>query len=104
MVAEVRAELLSFPVRHDDVADDLGLCGQILDRMVVPRAPAPKEPSKILSTDPSICNISLTELFEANERRHRKSGAHPVTSKQECGQLRSISRGADAYSAKGRPP
>ena len=102
MAAEVRAELLELPGRCATTMSPTTLASAVspLDT----RAPAPKKPPKILSTDPSICNISLTELFEANERRHRKSGAHPVTSKQECGQLRSISRGAHAYSAKGRPP
>jgi predicted phage terminase large subunit-like protein len=72
---DVRAELLSFPAaRHDDCADALGLIGQILDRMFAPSAPAPKTPPKVLSTDSTLCNISLTELFEANERRHQKSG------------------------------
>ncbi len=71
----VRAELLSFPAaRHDDCADALGLIGQILDRMSAPSVPAPPKPRKLLSTDPALCNISLTELFEANERRHQKSG------------------------------
>jgi predicted phage terminase large subunit-like protein len=72
---EVRAELLSFPAaRTDDAADSLGLIGQILDRMSAPSVPAPPKPRKLLSTDPALCNISLTELFEANERRHQKSG------------------------------
>ena len=73
--ANVRAELLSaFAGAHDDCADALGLIGQILDRMHAPSVPAPKPPPKVLSTDPALCNISLTELFEANERRHQKSG------------------------------
>ncbi len=39
-------------------------------------SPLPQQaPLKILSTDPNICNITLLELFEANERRHRKMGA-----------------------------
>ena len=72
---EVRAELLGFPAaKWDDVPDALGLCGQILDRMSAPSVPTPPKPRKLLSTDPALCNISLTELFEANERRHQKSG------------------------------
>jgi hypothetical protein len=59
--------------KHDDVADALALVGQILDKMSTPHAtPAPKPP-KILSMDPNVCNVTLTELFEANERRARRS-------------------------------
>jgi predicted phage terminase large subunit-like protein len=72
---DARAELLSaFAGAHDDCADALGLIGQILDRMSAPSVLAPPKPRKLLSTDPALCNISLTELFEANERRHQKSG------------------------------
>jgi hypothetical protein len=69
---EARAELLSFPAgKHDDVADALALVGQILDKMSSPHAvPVTKLP-KILSTDPSKCTVTLTDLFEANERRPR---------------------------------
>ncbi len=44
--AEVEAELLSFPAgKHDDVPDALGLCGQLLDRMLPPpSAKPPPEP------------------------------------------------------------
>ena len=39
--ANFRAELLSFPAgKHDDICDALGLIGQLLDQMVVGRAPA----------------------------------------------------------------
>jgi predicted phage terminase large subunit-like protein len=73
---EARAELLSFPAsKHDDVADALALVGQILDKMCAPHgAPAPKPP-KIFSTDPTVCNVTLTELFEANERTARRGPA-----------------------------
>jgi predicted phage terminase large subunit-like protein len=38
--ANFRAELLSFPAgKHDDICDALGLIGQLLDQMVVGRAP-----------------------------------------------------------------
>ena len=65
---EVRAELLSFPAaRTDDAPDALGLIGQILDRMSAPSEPAKKEPSKILGE-----NVTLTDLFNANERYYKK--------------------------------
>jgi predicted phage terminase large subunit-like protein len=70
----VRSELLSFPVApNDDVADSLGLIGQILDKMSAPHVPTPKPPNKVLSTNPAECTVSLTDLFEANEMRHKKS-------------------------------
>jgi hypothetical protein len=31
-----------------------------------------KTQPKILSTDPSTCTVTLTDLFEANERRSKK--------------------------------
>lgn len=45
--AEVEAELLSFPAgKHDDVADALGLCGMLLDRILPPpTAKPPAEPA-----------------------------------------------------------
>jgi hypothetical protein len=73
--SEIRAELLSFPAaKHDDAADALGLIGQILDKMFAPHVPPKKEPPKILSTDPGMCNVTLSDLFSANERRHKRSG------------------------------
>ena len=68
------SEALTFPTTTDDQVDCLSLFGQLLDRLVPGREPVKKEPPKVLSTDPALCNISLTELFEANERRHQKSG------------------------------
>ena len=39
-----RSELLAFPTaRHDDQVDALGLVGQLLDRMVTAKRPAPKQ-------------------------------------------------------------
>ena len=71
---DVRAELLSFPAaRHDDCADALGLIGQILDRMSAPSVPAPKPKPKILSTDPALCSVTLSDLFEQADRRWKKS-------------------------------
>ncbi len=70
---EFRRELLSFPAgRHDDQVDALSLIGQVLDRMIKGRKPEKDiKVGKILSTDPTICNVTLTELFEANENRVR---------------------------------
>lgn len=44
-VAAFLSELLSFPAsRHDDQVDALGLCGQLLDRMLVGTKPKPTQP------------------------------------------------------------
>ena len=73
---EVRAELLSFTAaNHDDCADALGLIGQILDKMSAPHVPAPKPPPKVLSTDPALCSVTLSDLFEQAERRSKGRGA-----------------------------
>jgi hypothetical protein len=73
--ADVRAELLSFPGagKHDDAADALGLCGQILDRMSSPHVPTPKEPRKtIVIGGPS--TATLLDVFEENERFRKRHG------------------------------
>lgn len=73
---ECRAEALSFPVaKHDDFCDALGLIGQILDKMFAPHVPTPKSPPKILSTDPALCTVTLADLFEQSDRRHKHSGS-----------------------------
>ena len=50
--------------------DALGLIGQILDKMVSGKmlAPEPEKP-KVLSTDPTTCTVTLTDMFEAHEKR-----------------------------------
>lgn len=63
-------ELMTFPAgRNDDMVDALSLIGQVLDRMVKgsPKAAEP-DPEKILSTDPAVCSVTLTDLFDANEQ------------------------------------
>ena len=74
-ISDFVAELISFPnAAHDDQVDACSVLFQSLANITPGREPPKKEPPKILSTDPALCNISLTELFEANERRHQKSG------------------------------
>lgn len=66
-----KAELMSFPAaRNDDQVDVLGLIGQVLDKMVPGRKidPFDEKRPKIISTDPSTCTVSLTDLFEDNEK------------------------------------
>jgi hypothetical protein len=71
---DFRAELLGFPAaKFDDQVDALSLIGQLTDKMW-PGHPLPtKTPPKILSTDSSLCTVTLSDLFTANERRHKKS-------------------------------
>jgi phage terminase large subunit-like protein len=46
-VADWLAELLNFPAsKYDDQVDAMGLCGQLLDKMVTGRAQAP-DPKKL---------------------------------------------------------
>ena len=71
-----KAELMTFPAgRNDDQVDSLSLIGQVLDKMVRgrPAAPPPSAP-KVLSMDPAQCTVTLTDLFEANERRGDRRG------------------------------
>lgn len=66
----LRQELLAFDAgKHDDQVDALGLIGQVLDRMVAGKPLATAPLRKILSTDPTQCNVTLNDLFETQKRR-----------------------------------
>ena len=69
------SEILTFPAagRNDDCVDCLSLFGQLLDRLVPGREVAKKEPPKVLSTDPALCSVTLSDLFEQADRRWKKS-------------------------------
>lgn len=71
---DFRKELLTFPAgKYDDQVDAISLIGQILNRMVSGRNyDAEAEVTKVLSSDPTVCNVTLTDLFEDNERRSRR--------------------------------
>jgi predicted phage terminase large subunit-like protein len=73
-LAAFRSEVLGFPaVKFDDQVDCLSLLGQVLDKLsAVSPPPAEKTRPKIISTDPSLCSVTLTDLFESNERHRRK--------------------------------
>jgi predicted phage terminase large subunit-like protein len=72
-VADLVAEILAFPAgRHDDQVDCMSLLGQLLGQLIVGRAPESTEPPKVLSTDPGLCTVTLTDLFEQSECRHRR--------------------------------
>jgi hypothetical protein len=50
------------------------LVGQLIDKMPPGRVPADlKKKPKVLSTDPNTCTVTLEDLFEARERRERRS-------------------------------
>src|SRR5262249_61634753 len=60
--------------KHDDIVDALGLIGQILDRMSPGHPLEPDKPRpKVLSFEPGKTTLTLTELFEENERRYKRS-------------------------------
>jgi len=75
----LKHELLTFPAgKTDDQVDALGLLGQVLDKMIS-GAPLPSDPErpKRLSSNPEECTLSLTDLFEDNEKRlGKKNNAH----------------------------
>lgn len=77
---EFRHELLAFPAgKTDDQVDALGLLGQVLDKMIS-GSPIGEEirVEKILSTDPNLCNVTLEEIFTANETRGSKNKASRI--------------------------
>lgn len=77
---EFRRELLTFPAgKYDDSVDALGLIGQVLDKMISGRVLAPPaKPPKVLSTDPSLCTVTLNDMFEANEQRGANNRVHRI--------------------------
>ncbi len=72
--AELKRELLTFPAgKTDDMVDALGLLGQSLDIMVQGHMLDSEESKpKVLSTNPELCTLSLTDLFEDNEKGRDK--------------------------------
>ena len=72
---DFRSELLAFPVgRHDDAVDATALVGQCIDRMHAGSPLSPqKKPPRILSTDPATNTICMNDLWEAEERRHKRA-------------------------------
>ena len=63
--------------KYDDQVDALSLIGQVLDKMIpADEAKLGKEATKVFSTDPGKCTVTLDDLWEANESRigSKKSG------------------------------
>ena len=69
--SELKRELMTFPAgKNDDCVDALGLIGQVLDKMVSGRKVDPDAAKpKVFSTNPADCTVTLTDMFEANERQ-----------------------------------
>lgn len=68
---DLRNEMMAFPTGHtDDQVDALSLIGQVLERMVSgnPKSETAEKP-KVFSTHPGECTVTLTDLFEENERK-----------------------------------
>lgn len=74
--AEFRKELLLFDAgTYDDQVDALSLIGQVLDKMVAADGSSLAMPKpKVFSTNPSLCTVTLEDMFDANENRHGKLG------------------------------
>ena len=70
---DFRSEVLTFPTSTDDQVDCLSLPGEPLDRLVPGSEPAKKEPPKVLSTNPELCTVTLSDMFQQAERRWKKS-------------------------------
>jgi hypothetical protein len=61
--------------RNDDMVDCCSLLGQLISDLVPGSEPRKKEPPKVLSTDPAICNITLNDLWAAQERKTKGRSA-----------------------------
>jgi predicted phage terminase large subunit-like protein len=70
-------EMLAFPSagRTDDQVDCMSLLGALVDKLAPGEAPLKKEPPAVISTDPNSCTLTLTQLFEDNERHGKRGGA-----------------------------
>jgi predicted phage terminase large subunit-like protein len=72
---DFRAEVLAFPNgRHDDIADTLGLIGQLIDKFAPPVVvPFERPQPKIISTDPKKRTVTLEDLFDTNDPPKRRN-------------------------------
>jgi hypothetical protein len=72
---DLKSELMVFPNgNNDDQVDALSLIGQVLDKMMPGEAPAePREPTKVFSTDPKSCTVTMNDMWEANSIKRKGS-------------------------------
>lgn len=70
-----KAELMMFNNgKYDDQVDAISLVGQVLDRMIPGSGvPAEKPKPKVFSTHPGECTVTLTDMWDTNERKHKGS-------------------------------
>jgi predicted phage terminase large subunit-like protein len=73
---EFMRELLLFDAgKFDDQVDALSLIGQVLDKMISADSSFfEKTEEKVFSTNPSLCTVTLDDLFEDNEQRRGRAG------------------------------
>lgn len=75
-LADFVSELLAFPAGpNEDMVECCSLLGQLLGQLVPGSEPVKKEPPKVLSTDPALCSVTLTDLFEQADRRNKRGSA-----------------------------
>jgi predicted phage terminase large subunit-like protein len=76
-VSDFVSEWGAFPLgRTDDMMDCCSLLGQLVSRLAPGEALSPiQEPRAVVSTDPASCTLTLTRLFEENERHSKRVGA-----------------------------
>jgi predicted phage terminase large subunit-like protein len=75
-LADFVSEILSFPAgRNDDQVDCCSLLGQLIADLAPGDAPKPPKPKKVLSTDPALCTVTLSDLFEQSDRKYKHGSA-----------------------------
>jgi Terminase RNaseH-like domain len=79
-VSDFVAELISFPSSssHDDQVDACSVLFQSLANMYPGRVPTePKQP-KVLSFEPGQTTLTLTDLFNEEDRKYRRGGSRRI--------------------------
>ena len=66
---DFRSEVLTFPTSTDDQVDCLSAFWPAVGPAGAGSEPAKKEPPKVLSTNPELCTVTLSDMFQQAERR-----------------------------------
>ena len=74
-LSDLVSEILAFPTSTNDQIDCLSIFGQLLDRLVPGRVPTPPKPQKVLSFTPGETTLTLSDLWESEERRSKRGGS-----------------------------
>ena len=73
------AELISFPSSaHDDQVDACSVLFQQLANITPGRVQAPPKPAKVLSFTPGEMTLTLTDLFDEQDRKYRRGGSRRI--------------------------